>query len=134
MTVLEQLNKVLNAYQDTELHRQVLYIVRQYLHNLQDDLESHAAEIYDLEMTQPVARDRETMQRDGEFHYNEFKKRRKERRVLSLLQKRGQSFPLDRAKAEKFVEQTSLGPDPFENEIKMMAVSFIILLMKKTSY
>lgn len=123
MTIQEQVKKVLSEYQDTALHHQVTEIVRQYLVELKGGIEKQAMELYKLEMTQPVARNRSTMQKLGESYYHELKKARKEIRVRSLLQSRGQTLYQDRTKAEKYIENMNLGPDHFENEIKMMAVS-----------
>jgi hypothetical protein len=131
--ILEQVSKVLTEYQDTELHREVFAIVRKYLGQLKGDIESHAAELYKSEMTQPTARDRETMQKYGETRYNQLKKARKCKKIQSIFHSQGRELPTDAAKADKLVEQMNIGPDPFENEIKMMAVSLTTELMRRIS-
>lgn len=125
---MQQITSVLSGYEKTELYRQVSSIARDFLSQLKANVESHAEQILYLENTQPIVRDRQAMQKNGEMFYNEMKKTRKTRKARSLLQQRGHVLPQDPAKADKLIEQTDVGPDPFENELKMMAVCLRILM------
>lgn len=120
--VTQQIKSVLRGYESTELFRQVMSTFSQFLSRLKESIDWHAEQIFSLEKKQPIVRDRHIMQIHGEAFYNELKKRRKVRKVISIMQARGQALPLDRAKADKFIEQMDVEPDEFENELKMMAV------------
>lgn len=120
--IMAQVKSVLVAHQETELYRQVSDITLQFLQKMKDNVHSEAGQLYTLETTQFVANDRDALQKWGSTYYNDFKKARKEKKVIALYRSRGVQLPSDRAKYEKAIEAIDFGCDPFMNELKLMAV------------
>ncbi|KAF3400389.1 Interferon-induced GTP-binding protein Mx1 [Talaromyces pinophilus] len=121
--IMAQVKSVLVAHQETELYRQVSDITLQFLQKMKDNVHSEAGQLYTLETTQFVANDRDALQKWGSTYYNDFKKARKEKKVIVLYRSRGVQLPSDRAKYEKAIEAIDFGCDPFMNELKLMAAA-----------
>ena len=120
--IMAQVKSVLVAHQETKLYHRVTEITLQFLRNMKENVHSEAGKLYILETTQFVANDRDALQKWGGTYYTNFKKARKEKKVIALYRSRGVQLPSDRAKYEKTIEAIDLGCDPFTNEIKLMAV------------
>jgi hypothetical protein len=122
--VMSQVKLVLIAHQETELYRQVSDITRKFLLQLKGSVDYQAGQLYILETTQFISNDRDALQKWGGTYYSDFKKARKEKKVIALYRSRGSQLPSDRAKYEKAIEAVDFGCDPFTNELKLMAVCF----------
>lgn len=125
-TITNQVNKVFAPYKETELHRLISNIVSRHLSQLKNDLELQALELLDQEKSKPLTTAFTYIQAEEKKHYELLTYRRRITRGKAYL-KANNELPEDVAKAAQRAKQIDVGPDPFDNEVKMMAVSYIFL-------
>lgn len=120
-TILNQVNKVFAPYQETELHRIISSTVSGHLSKLKNDLQSQAKELLEQEKSKPLTTAFTYLKAEEDKHYKNLTDRRKITRGRVYLKSQDE-LPEDLVKAKQKARQVNVGPDPFDNEVKMMAV------------
>ncbi|CRG84041.1 hypothetical protein PISL3812_01383 [Talaromyces islandicus] len=119
-TIVNQVNKVFAPYQETELHRHISSTVSRHLSQLKKDLELQALELLNQEKSKPLTTAFAYIQAEEKKHYENLTYRRRITRAKAYLKSQNE-LPEESSKATQKAKQIDVGPDPFDNEIKMMA-------------
>lgn len=122
--LMRQLEKVFHQYHQTGLYEELKKIIRSYLYNLREDHFRQAMETFDIEWNKPFTMASSTLEHATNEAYQLLKASRHGIRAKYYLDRDGR-FPAGDPRREvemRKLGEAELGPDPFTQEVKMMAV------------
>lgn len=121
--IVTQLQEVFHQYYQTSLYKELMHIIDVFLKDLKGDHERHAKANYNIEYNKPFTMATVTLEKAIKDAYTHLSARRLDSRANVFLGARGIGPDHARRDAEKKRLTTAvLGPDGFEQELKMMAV------------
>ena len=120
--VLKTLDDVMSMYKQTALYREFQKIIQDFLYRVQDDYESDLKSYFEIEHSVPFTMAQTDHKEKSGKVLAELTKSRHHSLLKSWLRVRG--FGED----DKAAAQAELGPDPFAQELEMVAVSFLIIV------
>ncbi|KAI9046274.1 putative dynamin GTPase [Aspergillus affinis] len=120
--ITAQLGKVFHQYFQTGLYKELRHIIDAFLKELKEEHERHAEENYNIEYNKPFTMATVTLDRAIKSAFEEISRRRWDFRTGFYLSKRNVAPDHPRREVErKKLTAAELGPDMFEQELKMMA-------------
>ncbi|PLB55520.1 Dynamin family protein [Aspergillus steynii IBT 23096] len=120
--ILDQLAEVFSQYYQTSLYKELVYIIDNFLKELKEEHERHAKENYNIEYNKPFTMATVTLDHAIKNAFGYLSARRTEARISYYLDKHNIGPDHPRRDAErKRLTAAEIGPERFEQELKMMA-------------
>lgn len=121
--LIRQLDGVFGQFHQTGLYRELKRIVEGYLQTARKEHFRHAEENYNIEWSRPFTLDELLLQNATKAAFQYLNSCRNRKRANAYLDIHGSKFPFGDPRRENEIKKLELGDDPYNLELKMMAVS-----------